>query len=151
MPSANPTPHPLDAAALDELARKARAAQLAESDARRYSSECPDNQWSPSHFQALLDEVRVTSCALHEAATSDVILALLAAAQRGEEDTAKVRRDEAFAVARVAHWLLNDKGYTRAQASQVLAAIATRLDADMASKALGDAARSATPTEGDDR
>ncbi len=49
------------------------------------------------------------------------------------------RTDLAFKISRLAHWLLNDGGYTKRMAALELAEIARRLSPEMASMALGDA------------
>lgn len=42
-------------------------------------------------------------------------------------------------VARIAHWLLNDRGFTRAMAAKELACIALRIDPTLHSDIFGDA------------
>lgn len=49
------------------------------------------------------------------------------------------RNDVAFKISRLAHWLLNDGGFTKRQAALELAHIARTLSPGIASVALGDA------------
>jgi hypothetical protein len=48
--------------------------------------------------------------------------------------------DLSFRLSRIAHWLLNDSGFTKRQAALELAYVARKLSPDMAARTLGDAA-----------
>ena len=79
MPSANPTPHPLDAAARDELARTIAEA-LGRMERVLRDSFDADRDWTP--------ELDAQVQAAH-----DALAALLASVERGEAETKKLRRE----------------------------------------------------------
>jgi hypothetical protein len=128
--TAHPTPPAIDGARRERLAKaqRVRGARLS----LRSTTKDTTHAESVRLHTALVDAIEDYQDVVRN---EDVILALCAALT----DVERRLRSEAFGVSRTAHWLVNDKGYTRRQAAQVLAATAMRLDPDMASKALGDA------------
>ena len=54
-------------------------------------------------------------------------------------DATREQNDVSFKLSRLAHWLLNDHGFTKAMAAKELAEIARNLSPTMAASALGDA------------
>ena len=49
--------------------------------------------------------------------------------------------DAAYAIARIAHWLLNDQGFTREHASRELTRLARTMDPTLDMRVFGDATR----------
>lgn len=144
-------PPPLDAAARDELARKANAAKEAHA---AYAAEIKAHGLTGEALR-LSQQASNAYDDFRCASSTDVILALLAAAQRGEEDTRDAERYRLLKPHLIVDGDLDDADYAsrhyrwvqlRDERVMVPDSWAGYADADAAL----DAARSATPTEGDD-
>jgi hypothetical protein len=69
------------------------------------------------------------------------------AVKRGRiaEESPGALQNASWEIARIAHWLLNDTGFTRKKAARDLALLAKKLDPDIPRDFLGDAAQFVYP------
>ena len=145
------SPSPLDAAARDELRAKAEALRAAITACPPFKFTIEPHVNGSAYLSDAQSEVWQAFMALTYACTPDVILALLAAVERGAEDTARLRGLERFACVIETR---TSEGYQERFERDSDEEFADWLDFVIANTDANQqdelAARSATPTEGDD-